>query len=113
MLIIGLIVATTIGVNAQTRTMIKIQDLPKAITENLAVDHKDWKAIEAFKIDTKGVIIYDVIGKKDQQEVILHYNSDGKFLSKEPYNREKIMMKERPKEDQPRQDFQKQNVPEK
>jgi hypothetical protein len=68
-----------LAVNAQTRTAVKVTDLPKAITENMTNNHKGFTAQEAFKIDTKNVISYEVIGKEGQKEMSLFYDKDGKF----------------------------------
>jgi hypothetical protein len=74
------------AINAQTRTSIKLSQLPKAITENLASQHQGWIAQEAFKIDTKNVITYEVIAKKDQSEMNLVYDKDGKYMKMEPHH---------------------------
>jgi hypothetical protein len=84
MAILALLIGTAIGVNAQTKTMVKITDLPKAISSNLSTQHKDWTPVEAFKVDTKGVISYEVIAKKENNQVKLLYDKDGKFTKSEP-----------------------------
>jgi hypothetical protein len=71
-------------INAQTRTAVKVNDLPKAITENLSSQHQGWNASEAFKLDTKGVMTYEVIAKKGTSETTLVYDKDGKYLKMEP-----------------------------
>ncbi len=93
MLFIGILLAGTISLNAQTKSMVKIQDLPKAITQNLETQHKDWKATEAFKVDTKGVITYEIITKKDKNEEMLWYDNNGKFMKQQPYHNERSAMK--------------------
>jgi hypothetical protein len=83
-----LFIAMVMGVsalNAQTRTSIKLTDLPKAITENIASGHQGWTALEAFKINTKNVLTYEVIVKKAESEMNLIYNMDGKYLRMEPH----------------------------
>jgi hypothetical protein len=72
------------AVNAQTRTAVKVADLPKAITDNIATAHKGCVAQEAFKVDTKGVMSYEVAVKDAKSEKILVYDKDGKFLKAEP-----------------------------
>jgi hypothetical protein len=71
-------------INAQTRTAVKVNDLPKAITENLSSQHQGWNASEAFKVDTKGVMTYEVIAKKGNSESTLVYDKEGKYLKMEP-----------------------------
>jgi hypothetical protein len=72
------------AMNAQTRTALKVADLPKAITDNIATAHKGCVAQEAFKVDTKGVMSYEVVVKEAKSEMILVYDKDGKFLKSEP-----------------------------
>jgi hypothetical protein len=92
--ILALLVCTTVGVNAQTKTAVKISDLPKAISENLSTQHKDWTPSEAFKLDTKGVISYEVLAKKENSGVNLFYDKDGKFTKSEP-----VTIKKEPKKE--------------
>ncbi len=73
-----------VAVNAQTRTAVKVNDLPKSITENLNSQHQGWTASEAYKVDTKGVMTYDVIAKKGNSETMLVYDKNGKYLKMEP-----------------------------
>ncbi|HLO58043.1 MAG TPA: hypothetical protein VK179_04835 [Bacteroidales bacterium] len=79
LVLLTVMILGVIAVNAQTRTAVKISDLPKAISENMANNHKGFTAQEAFKIDTKNVISYEVIGKEGQKEMSLFYDKDGKF----------------------------------
>ena len=72
------------ALNAQTRTAIKLADLPKAITDNIATAHKGCVAQDAFKVDTKGVMSYEVAVKDAKSEMTLVYDKDGKFLKMEP-----------------------------
>jgi hypothetical protein len=77
-------VMSMVAMNAQTRTSVKVNDLPKAITENLTTAHQGWTAAEAFKVDTKGVMTYEVLAKKGTSETMLVYDKDGKYLKMEP-----------------------------
>jgi hypothetical protein len=77
-------VMSMVAMNAQTRTAVKVNDLPKAITENLSSQHQGWTASEAFKIETKGVMTYEVLAKKGSSETMLVYDKDGKYLKMEP-----------------------------
>jgi hypothetical protein len=72
------------ALNAQTRTSIKLTDLPKAITDNISTAHQGWTASEAFKVDTKGVMTYEVLVKKAMSQMNLIYDKDGKYLKMEP-----------------------------
>ena len=77
-------VMSMVALNAQTRTSVKVNDLPKAITENLSSQHQGWIASEAFKVDTKGAMTYEVLAKKGTSETMLVYDKDGKYLKMEP-----------------------------
>ncbi|MCX6257676.1 MAG: hypothetical protein NTW49_07265 [Bacteroidia bacterium] len=78
--------------NAQTKTSVKTEDLPKAITDNIAKDFKDYKIQHAFKVDTKGVFTFEVMVKKEAKDIkdskeaamlILTYDATGKLLKKD------------------------------
>jgi hypothetical protein len=73
------------AVSAQTRSAIKLADLPKAITDNISTQHQGWNAVNAFKVDTKGVMTYEVQVKKADSEMNLIYDKDGKYLKMEPH----------------------------
>jgi hypothetical protein len=73
-----------VAINAQTRTAVKVNELPKSITENLKSQHQGWTAAEAYKVDTKGVMTYEVVAKKGTSESVLVYDNEGKYLKMEP-----------------------------
>jgi len=64
------------------KTAIKVTDLPKAITENVAKDYADYKILKANKCDDSGVISYQVCTAKGSSNVDLYYDKDGKYLRK-------------------------------
>ncbi len=70
-------------VNAQSRTEVKVADLNKAITENVAKDHAGFAIKDAYKCDNKGVATFEVKVAKGNEESILVYDKDGKFIKKE------------------------------
>ncbi len=72
------------SIHAQTRTAVKVNDLPKAVSDNIASQHQGWNAIDAYKVDTKGVMTYEVTAKKGNSETVLVYDKDGKYLKMEP-----------------------------
>jgi hypothetical protein len=86
-----------VAVNAQTRTAVKLADLPKAITDNISTQHQGWIASDAFKVDTKGVTTYEVMVKKAAAESTLVYDKDGKFLKMEPMKAAAKKPAEKPK----------------
>jgi len=100
-------------VNAQTKTAVKPVDLPKEINENLTKDYKDYQVVNAFKVNTKEIITFEVMAKKDKEFLILTYDAAGKFLKKveprkdamkarEEQKKNVDMKKEEPKKEEPK-----------
>jgi len=65
------------------KTTVKVAELEKPITDNITKDYPGYKTIEAFKLDKKGSISYQVVVKKDTSEQNLFYSKNGVFLRKE------------------------------
>jgi hypothetical protein len=83
---IVLIFAMILGVsaaNAQTRTSIKVADLPKAISQDITTNHAGWKAIEAFSVNTNNVLSYEVEIEKGATKMNLYYDKEAKFVRSE------------------------------
>jgi hypothetical protein len=73
---------SAIIINAQTKTVVKTADLPKAITENVAKDYAGFTIKEATKVVTNNVITFDVVVVKGTTSETLVYDKDGKFVKK-------------------------------
>src|SRR5659263_353815 len=81
------IVALMMGalvVNAQ-RTPVKVVELQKAITDNVAKDYVGFTIKEATKVVENNIVSYEVVvAKGTTQETLLYYtllyDIDGKFL---------------------------------
>jgi hypothetical protein len=71
--------------SAQTRTAVKKDELPKAVTEDVTKNYHGWNTIETYKVDTKGETTYAVAVKKAETEMDLVYDEDGRFLRVEPH----------------------------
>jgi hypothetical protein len=69
---------------AQTKSMIKITELSKPIQDNLSMQFKGWTPTQAYKLDSKGVLSYEVLVKKESNEMRLYYDNMGKYLREEP-----------------------------
>ena len=69
---------------SQTKSMIKITELSKPIQENLSMQFKGWTPTQAYKLDSKGVLSYEVLVKKESNEMRLYYDNAGKYLREEP-----------------------------
>ncbi len=75
--------ATTTQVKPTT-TVVKIADLPKAITDNVAKDYAGFTIKEASCTNTNNVLTYDVVIVKGTTTETLVYDKDGKFVKKLP-----------------------------
>ena len=72
-----------LAVNAQiTHTPVKVADLPKAITDNIAKNYAGFTIKEATKVTENNVVSYDVMINKGTMSETLVYDKDGKFLRK-------------------------------
>jgi hypothetical protein len=81
-LIFAMVLGVTVA-NAQTRTSIKVADLPKAISQDITANHSGWKAIEAFSVNTNNVMSYEVEIEKGTSKMNLFYDKDAKFVKGE------------------------------
>ncbi|MGD0711014.1 MAG: hypothetical protein ABR968_07500 [Bacteroidales bacterium] len=72
-----------INTNTPVKTSIKVEDLMKNITKHISKNYKDYKPAEAYQIETKGVVSYEVIVEKESNKLDIYYDKDGKFLRKE------------------------------
>jgi hypothetical protein len=78
-LFFAMILGVTV-LNAQTRTTIKVADLPKSISQDINSNHVGWKAIEAFNVNTNNVMSYEVVIEKGTEKMNLYYDKDAKFV---------------------------------
>ncbi len=67
------------AVFAQTKTEVKPADLSKPVTDYITKYYPGYTIDKAFKVDSKGVITWDVIVSKDKVKDKLEFNSEGKF----------------------------------
>jgi hypothetical protein len=64
-------------------TRLQLSDLPKAVSDNLASQHIGWTAQEVYKIDDQGATAYEVVVKKNDDEMNLVYDTNGNLLRSE------------------------------
>ena len=76
-----LLIMGAVVVNAQ-KTPVKVADLNKAITDNVARDYAGFTIKEATKVVENDVVTYDVVVAKGTTSETLCYDKDGKFLKK-------------------------------
>jgi hypothetical protein len=75
-LVMGALIA-----NAQ-RTPVKVMDLQKPITDNVAKDYVGFTIKEATKVIENNVTCFEVVVAKGTTQETLLYDKDGKFLKK-------------------------------
>lgn len=75
------LVMGTMVINAQ-KTPVKVADLQKSITDNIAKDYIGFTIKEASKVIENNVITYDVVVVKGTTQETLCYDNTGKFLKK-------------------------------
>jgi hypothetical protein len=67
---------------AQTKTEVRISDLPKSISSYVSTNMAGFNIDKAFKVVDKGVQTYDVLVKKGDVKHVLAFDKDGNFLKK-------------------------------
>ena len=81
-LLLGILfMAGALAINAQ-RTPVKVSDLQKAITDNIAKDYAGFTIKEANKVVENNVTTFEVVITKGTMQDTLVYDSNGKFLKK-------------------------------
>jgi hypothetical protein len=75
---------TTVTNAKSTRTTVKVADLQKAITDNIAKDYVGFTIKEATSVTTNNTVTYDVVIVKGTTTETLVYDKDGKFVKKLP-----------------------------
>jgi len=81
LLFVMVLVMGAMVVNAQ-KTPVKIADLQKSITDNIAKDYIGFTIKEASKVVENNVITYNVVVVKGTTQETLCYDNTGKFLKK-------------------------------
>ena len=72
---------TTTVSNPQTaRVAVKVADLQKPITDNLAKDYSGFILKEATQVTLNNTVTYEVVVVKDETTKTLVYDKDGKFV---------------------------------
>lgn len=92
MLFVVVLIMTALIVNAQTKApaaqakpstnVVKIADLPKAITDNVAKDYAGFTIKDAKCTNKNNEITYHIVIVKGSTTETLVYDKDGKFVKK-------------------------------
>jgi hypothetical protein len=67
---------------SQTKTEIKVSDLPKSVSEYVNKSMSGFTVDKAFKVVDKGVQTYAVLVKAGDKKHALAFDKDGNFLKK-------------------------------
>jgi hypothetical protein len=81
LLFVMVLVMGALVVNAQ-RTPVKVADLQKSITDNVAKDYVGFTIKDATKVVENNVVTYEVVIVKGTMQDTLSYDNTGKFLKK-------------------------------
>ena len=73
---------TTVITEKAIRTDVKIADLQKSITDNVAKEYVGFTIKEATSVSLNSVITYEVVVIKGTASETLLYDADGKFVQK-------------------------------
>ena len=77
---------TTVTNAKSTRTTVKVADLQKAITDNIATDYVGFTIKEATSVTANNSVTYHVVIVNGTNTETLVYDKDGKFVKKIPQN---------------------------
>jgi hypothetical protein len=72
----------TAAKNQPMKMVVKIADLPKALTDNVAKDYPGFTIKEATSVTANNSLTYDVVITKGTTTETLVYDKDGKFIRK-------------------------------
>lgn len=73
---------TTVAPQQAVRASVKVADLPKPITDNVAKDYAEFIIKEATSVTLNNVVTYEILVSKGTVSETLLYDKDGKFLKK-------------------------------
>jgi hypothetical protein len=79
--VVMVLMMAVLALNAQ-RTPVKVSDLNKAITDNIAKDYSGFTIKDATQVINNGVTTFEVVIAKGATSETLSYDKDGKFLNK-------------------------------
>jgi ABC-type Fe3+-hydroxamate transport system substrate-binding protein len=75
---------TTSTTTKSARTTVKVADLQKPITDNIAKDYAGFTIKDASSTTTNNVVTYHVVVVKGSDTETLVYDKDGMFVKKLP-----------------------------
>jgi hypothetical protein len=78
-LFVGILASVAFG---QTKVEMKTADLPKPIKDYFAKNAKTLTIVKAFKVDSKGVITYDILVAHGADKSVFIFDKEGKFVQR-------------------------------
>ena len=75
-----LFIFLAVWASAQTKTEVKITDLPQSINEYITKNMNGFFIDKAFKVLNSGVQTYDILVRKEKQSQTLSFDNKGSFL---------------------------------
>ena len=85
-LIVNAQATQTSATKSKSVTSIKVADLPKAITDNIAKDYAGYTIKEATSVTANNSVTYNVVVVKGTATETLVYDKDGMFVKKLPHS---------------------------
>ena len=73
---------TTVTNAKSTRTTVKVADLQKSVTDNIAKDYAGYTIKEATSVTANNAVTYQVVVTKGASIETLVYDKDGMFVKK-------------------------------
>ncbi len=67
----------------QTKTEISTADLTRPITDHLKKNMPGYSIDKAFRVDTQGLMTYEICVSKEKNLEKLTYDKEGKYIKKE------------------------------
>jgi len=75
--------AYTALIKAETKTAIRPSELNQLILDDIQKGYPHYAINEAFKVNNKGIITYEVIIQEGKNRLNLYYDDKGKFIRKQ------------------------------
>jgi hypothetical protein len=73
---------TTVAPQQAVRASVKVAELLKPITDNVAKDYAEYIIKEATSVTLNNVVTYEIVISKGTATETLLYDKDGKFIKK-------------------------------
>jgi hypothetical protein len=70
-------------IKAETKTAIRPSELNQLILDDIQKNYPRYSINDAFKVNNKGVITYEVIIQEGKDRLNLYYDDKGKFIRKQ------------------------------